>query len=245
MKRWLLPRQWWRDGSGDIGRLSISQLERRLQEACPDAAREWLRRISAGDSEAVRRYDRIVAQAAAEDSSAQNLLFLLHADEAVGWARQKLGGRIEDACDAVQSGFVLALASLPSANVQNFRAWLRTIVTRQAVSALRKLIRINNLHATPARSSVPRPDEAAGESELCAEIWRVVRQLPRRERAVVAMLSAEMTYSEIAEALGVSLGTVSGIIHRLRRELRESPLQDWLDQAVHSERPQELRRASQ
>jgi RNA polymerase sigma-70 factor (sigma-E family) len=69
------------------------------------------------------------------------------------------------------------------------------------------------------------PDQAvadhAGRSDLQETLRRAVERLPQRMRAAVVLrYYADMTEAEIAEALGVSLGTVKSTVSRAVAKLR-------------------------
>jgi RNA polymerase sigma-70 factor (ECF subfamily) len=60
---------------------------------------------------------------------------------------------------------------------------------------------------------------AAGKAETL-DVRRALQRLPRRLRAAVALrYGAELTYDEIARALGVPSGTAASRVHRGLREL--------------------------
>ncbi|HYN93224.1 MAG TPA: sigma-70 family RNA polymerase sigma factor, partial [Pilimelia sp.] len=62
-----------------------------------------------------------------------------------------------------------------------------------------------------------RLDAARG----AAEVARAVAALPRRQRDVLLLYAvAELEYAQIAEALGVPLGTVQSALHRARTKVR-------------------------
>lgn len=66
------------------------------------------------------------------------------------------------------------------------------------------------------------PQEVVGRMETIESIRTAVAELPAIYRSVFVLREAEMlSYSEIAEALDISEGTVKSRLHMARRLLRE------------------------
>jgi RNA polymerase sigma-70 factor (ECF subfamily) len=103
----------------------------------------------------------------------------------------------------------------------NFGAWAYRIATNLA---------INHLRRRHSRSEVALPDDLAQpvsgdvnvQQELGGQIQRAVRTLPAKLQVVVMLaLVEERPYQEIAEALGVAVGTVKSRVFRAVRLLRK------------------------
>lgn len=230
MKRFLLPRAWWRLGApGDLANWPMKQVVQCAICGYPEAASEWHRRMEAGDQVAKAALEDYVSRATAENPRAQEVLFVLFADRAVQWARSKTPN-LDDACDVVQNAFIIAFAALPGLDRAGaFGSWLRTIVENQAISEIRRRLRIREtpLIDNPPDEAAPSfesPAAAVEISENMEQWWTRIARLPRKKRALVALLMAGMNYNEIAASLGISVGSVSSMIHRLRSEFR-----DWAD----------------
>jgi len=66
-----------------------------------------------------------------------------------------------------------------------------------------------------------RPSEAGGE-RVDPSVAAAIGRLQRRDRDVLLLFAiAELSYAEIAEALGIAEGTVRSRLHRARRILKE------------------------
>ena len=106
---------------------------------------------------------------------------------------------------------------------QSFQAWARRIATNVARDHLRRRPREVGL---PQSLSTPlRPDPAVSQ-DIARKVRQAIAALPPRHRIVVVLaLVNEVPYSEIADALGLPVGTVkSRVFHavrRLRRRLRQ------------------------
>jgi RNA polymerase sigma-70 factor (ECF subfamily) len=103
----------------------------------------------------------------------------------------------------------------------SFGAWAYRIATRLA---------LNHLRRHPSRSEVALPDDLAQsglhdtalQQELGGQIRSAVQTLPARLQVVVMLaLVEERPYQEIADALGVAVGTVKSRVFRAVRILRK------------------------
>ena len=127
-------------------------------------------------------------------------------------------GDLRDAEDAVQEAF--ARASVRWAQVRDFAGpeqWVRRVAMNLALDGLRRARRRLAVLARLGPSPVAPPISV--ERVALAE---ALRTLPRSYRQVIVLREVEqMSYDEIATALGVPRGTVESRLHRARTELRE------------------------
>jgi RNA polymerase sigma-70 factor, ECF subfamily len=138
-------------------------------------------------------------------------------------ARRWAGG---DADDLVQETFARAFAARHRYQAgSNGRAWLCRILANLVVSERRRRTRDDRLRARvlamAATAASPRPPEppALDEPALVAAL----RRLDPAERRIVELADVEeLSYREIARALGCPLGTVMSRLHRARRRLRQA-----------------------
>lgn len=177
---------------------------------------------------------RLVAAAAKGDRDAQRELFERFRDDAYRTA-WRITGREADALDVVQDSFIRAFASL--ANFQKeagFRTWLLRIVTNRALDLLRsrKLRLAVSLDAgddgtqagglADPRSAAEDAATALERADAAESVRNAVAALPPEQRAVIALYALnELTYGEIAEVLGVPIGTVMSRLYHARRRVRE------------------------
>jgi RNA polymerase sigma-70 factor (ECF subfamily) len=137
-------------------------------------------------------------------------------------------GRHEDAEDAAQESFLVALDRLDECrSPERFGGWLMTIVRNRS----KNLIRRESLRETDqvppgARSSGPTPDQAAEASELRGVLLTALKELPDVQREIVLLHDWEgWKHREIAERLELPSGTVRSHLHFARKALRHA-LQD-------------------
>src|SRR5262249_46663351 len=75
--------------------------------------------------------------------------------------------------------------------------------------------------AARLKGAEPTPSQAFDDRHLDHDIAAALADLPPEYRAAVVLCDIEgLTYEEIADALGVKLGTVRSRIHRGRAQLR-------------------------
>jgi len=66
------------------------------------------------------------------------------------------------------------------------------------------------------------PDEAESTDDELARMRRAIAQLPKHLRqTLILRLTEELTYEQIAQVLGIPLGTVRSRLHAAVRRLRE------------------------
>lgn len=97
-------------------------------------------------------------------------------------------------------------------------AYVRATLATTATSWWRR--RWNGERATAELPELERPDHAAGVDERDA-LWRMVRRLPARQRAVLVLRFYEdYSEAETARTLGLSVGTVKSHTSRALASLR-------------------------
>ena len=121
--------------------------------------------------------------------------------------------------DATQEAIVHAWRDLPALrDVERFEAWTYRILVRECYrEARRSRSRGPQLYAVP---DTPVEDHVSGLANR-DELERVFAQLTPDQRAVVAMqYYVGMSHPEIAELLGIPVGTVGSRVHAAKRALR-------------------------
>jgi RNA polymerase sigma factor (sigma-70 family) len=140
------------------------------------------------------------------------------------YTRQMLHGSRQDAEDALQDVFVRAYAGL-RANDRSLalRAWLYRVAHNRCIDELRR-------PAPPApelielvRSPVHDPIAEAEQRESLRRLIEDVRRLPEQQRSALLMRELSgMTYSELADAMVVSIPAVKSLLVRARVGLAQS-----------------------
>ena len=175
------------------------------------------------DEDLLRRF-------AAGERAALDELFRRYRQPAYRVAYRLLGHEA-DALDAVQEGFVKALSHLESFQGRSsFKTWLLRVVSNAALDLGRQRGRreARSLDAPPAGDEADArlltPDEAGRgleRADLRALLDRALATLSEAQRQTFVLhADAGLSYREVAEATGVSIGTVMSRLFYARQKLR-------------------------
>jgi RNA polymerase sigma-70 factor (ECF subfamily) len=169
------------------------------------------------------RRRELVERATAGDREAFSELARLRIDELYRIARF-VTGDAERAKDATQEALVAAWRDLSALrDPDRFDAWMRRVLVNACYRELRRdkrRLRFE-VHVEPIEapgSGLPDPAIAAGDRD---QVERGMRQLDPIERALVVMVyHLDLPLAEVADSLGVPIGTVKSRLHRTLRSLR-------------------------
>jgi RNA polymerase sigma-70 factor (ECF subfamily) len=179
----------------------------------------------------------LVEQIRRGDPDAFAALYRAH----VGAVRRAVAESVRDpdtVADAVQETFARALQNLHELrSPERVRSWLVAIGRHLAVDALRAKGREQQLdeEAAATLASADRgPDETAELRELAGLVERGVVSLSPRDATAVALVThLGLGPSEVAVALGVTVGSAKVIVHRARRRLRDALVLELMVQRPH------------
>ncbi|MBE3205139.1 RNA polymerase sigma factor SigE [Frankia sp. CH37] len=137
----------------------------------------------------------------------------------------RLTGNAHDAEDLTQDVFVRVFRSLADYTPGTFEGWLHRITTNLFLDRMRRQqkIRFDALPEDTERLAgrEASPEAVYAESHLDADVEAALAALPPDFRAAVVLCDIEqLSYEEIAQTLGVKLGTVRSRISRGRAMLR-------------------------
>ena len=126
--------------------------------------------------------------------------------------------------DLAQDACIRAWRRLPSFRPRgagSFRAWLCRIATNVTIDRLRTSRPTVPLHDLALAGSL-RPDEAYLHREKTEAVQAAILRLPEASRAALILREYEgLSYREIAETLGIPVGTVMSRLHYARASLRK------------------------
>jgi len=137
------------------------------------------------------------------------------------------------AADATQEALIAAYRKIGSLRSANFVSWLLRIVTNRCYDELRRQRRRPSVsweafgevdeEANPALvNGHESPEERAERAELTRFLQKAITTLPPDQRVVLVLSDVEgMSYTEIAETVGVPVGTVKSRLARARARLRD------------------------
>jgi RNA polymerase sigma-70 factor (ECF subfamily) len=144
---------------------------------------------------------------------------------------ERLLGNPEDARDAVQEVFLKVLRKAggfrPNALVST---WLYRVAVNHCLNQLRRRRLVRMISLTPAAGeddalAEPREERPGADREVEArQTWRATRRaiagLPPSQRTVLVLARFEgLSYREIADTLGITLGAVESRLVRAMRTL--------------------------
>jgi RNA polymerase sigma-70 factor, ECF subfamily len=174
----------------------------------------------------------LVDAAARGDREARRALFERYREVAYRVAL-RITRREADALDVVQDAFIRAFERLADFQRESgFQTWLLRIVSNRALDLLRaRRVRLavsiegggDDDAPGPSLAGAPAaPERGLEQQELAARLHRALDELPPEQRAVFALFATgELTYGQIAEAVGIPIGTVMSRLYHARRRLHE------------------------
>jgi RNA polymerase sigma-70 factor (ECF subfamily) len=173
----------------------------------------------------------LIASAKRGDTLAFNELVSHHQDMVYNLAYRILGDP-EAAADASQDTFLSAYEAVGKFKGGSFKAWLLRIATNACYDQLRLKKRrpTSSLEAIYTETDPSphfingreTPEEHTLRQELGQTIQGGIDALPPDQRAILVLSDVQgLSYKEIAQVTGVSLGTVKSRLSRARASLRD------------------------
>ena len=175
----------------------------------------------------------LIQRASRGDASAFETLVTTYEKGVYNLAFRLVGDR-EDAMDITQDVFLKAYQALPRFRGDSrFSTWIYRVCVNASLDHLRKKQKQPSYSLDEPlaikESSVTR--EVADESEnvedsveikfLSTDILRALRDLDPAHRAIILLCDVQgYSYQEIADILGLSMGTVKSRLHRARNMVR-------------------------
>ena len=127
-------------------------------------------------------------------------------------------GREDYARDATQEAFLTALRKLGSFRGEAaFTTWLHRVTLNTCYDILRRRGKNPRLDAEQALEQGPASADHSESVAAAIDVQRALRLVPGDYRAAVILHDVhDLPYEEVAEVLGVPVGTVKSRIHRGR-----------------------------
>jgi RNA polymerase sigma-70 factor (ECF subfamily) len=175
---------------------------------------------------------QLVRRARGGDDSAFHELVDRHAGRLFGLAMSLLGNAA-DAEDVLQETLAGAVRGLRGFRGHaSVKTWLTRILVNK-VARLRRSQRLRRAAPLEAALEAPLGDPPAGatatqRADIRMDVAAVLTRLSEDHRAVILLREMQqMSYEEMADALGVPRGTVESRLFRARQKLKEL-LKDYL-----------------
>ena len=171
----------------------------------------------------------LVRRAARGDQEAFGELVRIYENQIFRLAR-RICTDPEDAADVAQEAFLAAWKGLPNFRQEaEFSTWLYRLTTNAAIDHLRRAkkqrgdVSLDDEEAAlDAVDSGPSPQRAAEMREVQSAVSGAMDQLSDDHRQVLVLRELrQLSYEEIADELGMDIGTVKSRISRARNSLRK------------------------
>jgi RNA polymerase sigma-70 factor (ECF subfamily) len=169
------------------------------------------------------------------DHTAFGELVHRYGDSLLGYLTRVCGDR-EQAEDLFQETFRRAHEKADTLRGNQFKSWLYTIATRVAIDGFRRRTRrhaislnqrldcdgenCEELGTVAVTESCPDPSEEAIRAEQKEQVGQALESLPARQRATLVLAYYQgLTYREVADAMGCSIGAVRTHMYRALKSL--------------------------
>ena len=169
------------------------------------------------------------------DPAAFGELVRRYGDRVLGYLI-KMSGNREQAEDLFQETFKRVHEKAHTFRGPQFKGWLFRIATNVALDGIRrskrtKAISLNQqldydnpnseqLSAVVTADNSNNPSEQASKAEQTEQVRRAIRSLPSRQRATLVLAYyQQLSYTDVAEVMGCSVGTVKTQMFRALRTL--------------------------
>ncbi len=158
-------------------------------------------------------------------SGAFDELFERHGGKILGFARRLLGD-LERAEEASQDVWVKVVKQAPNYQKAGFfKSWVMTLVRNHCLNIIRKDKRLS--FEENIGEKIDSEHRASFEKDLFAKydvlaVSKAMESLPEKQRvALTILITEELSYEELSEAMGASLGAVKSMVFRARKALQE------------------------
>lgn len=140
-----------------------------------------------------------------------------------------LAGDSQEAQDITSETFVRAWVRIHSIRTETLKAYIFTIARNIYLEQHRKKTRqvvLNDIYSDPA----PKPDEVVESRLDILRVQRFLQTLPEIDRAAfILRVQHQLPCAEIARVLGLSLTAAKVKIHRVRKKLMASFMEQEVD----------------
>jgi RNA polymerase sigma-70 factor (ECF subfamily) len=173
---------------------------------------------------------QLIRRAVAGDSTAFSVLVERYQQRVFKLVSRMIGNR-EQVEDLVQEVFLKAYRKIDSFRFEaSFFTWLYIIAVNTCRNHYRRFEPLtvpvdpdpdDDLPGVVLRSEFERPDDAAHREEMAQAVRAALDTLPPDHREVLVMCDLEgLGYQEIADVLGIPVGTVRSRIFRARAAMK-------------------------
>ncbi len=163
----------------------------------------------------------LIAECRTGDRAAMRSLYVAHQRKVYSIALNYFGGNVSMAEDVTQQVFVKLFTKMSFRGDSEFTTWLYRMTVNACIDETRKSRRWFGLADWFVESSRD-VDENIRSGEIRDQVQRVVASLkPEYRVPVLLKYVEELSYQQIADVLGCSIGTVSSRLNRAHKILAE------------------------
>ncbi len=176
--------------------------------------------------------DRLIGRVQSGEVAAFEEVYSIYGKKILGYIYRMTGSRA-DAEDLAQETFVSAFRKIGTLKEnRKFQSWLYRIAQNKVYQRFRtrppqheSIDAEEGLDAADLRrltTSTKNPESSIMSKELQDVVQRVIDSLPEKYREVFVLSAVhKLSYQEISEIVGRSLGSVKSDIHRARLKVRD------------------------
>lgn len=172
----------------------------------------------------------LVERCQSGDAAAFDSLVAKYAPQVYNLAYRMVGDP-DDAEDMAQAVFIRVFRAIKGfRGTSSFNTWLYRVATNVCLDELKRRKRRPVATEWPPEEDVPLdppsaaavdPEAAALRRERQELVQRAIQSLPEAQRVVLVLADIQgLSYDEISQALGASLGTVKSRLNRARLALK-------------------------
>jgi RNA polymerase sigma-70 factor (ECF subfamily) len=169
----------------------------------------------------------LVVRARWGDEQAFERIVEIYGRRIVAYCHRMAGGAAEDLAQEIFVKLYLSLDRFDTS--KPLAPFLFRIAHNHCLDALRRrkiqtvsLVRDEDEREVEHAGEGPSPEEAAGRAEVVRAVEEALGELAPEYRSVLVLYHVQgMSYEQIAEALGLPMGTVKARIHRGRERLQQ------------------------
>jgi RNA polymerase sigma-70 factor (ECF subfamily) len=153
-----------------------------------------------------------------------HVLYDLHRTKVYNLSWRMLG-KPQDAEDALQEIFIKVFDRIKNYRGDSaFSTWLYRMTANHCLDILRrrKILSFIGMDNAPEASDKTESNRLGAQMGLSPVVEKALSRLPEKQKRCLVMREMEdLSYEEIAQALGLSLGSVKSNIHRAKGFLKE------------------------
>lgn len=133
----------------------------------------------------------------------------------------------EEAEDAAQEAMLRAFRAFEKHRGDRVASWLYTIAHNVCLDVLKsarmrkETASLNDENAPDVPDGASTPEQQHFAKQEKQALWRLIQTLPQNQQVLLQLYYGEgLDYEQLAQATGVSLGTVKSRLNRAKQQLR-------------------------